>query len=92
MILRFESDGLELIGRLSKPEKIAKGHETGLILCHGFPSLSTGDNDIAKSYYDLADFISEQLGWTVFAITFRVWKFTRKLFSTGMAKRHNQRR
>ena len=71
MILRFESDGLELIGRLSKPEKIAKGHETGLILCHGFPSLSTGDNDIAKSYYDLADLISEQLGWTVFAITLR---------------------
>ena len=68
MILRFESDGLELIGRLSKPEKIAKGHETGLILCHGFPSLSTGDSDIAKSYYDLADLISEQLGWTVFAI------------------------
>ena len=71
MILRFESDGLELIGRLSKPEKIAKGHETGLILCHGFPSLSTGDHDIAKSYYDLADLISEQLGWTVFAITLR---------------------
>ncbi|MEC7607562.1 MAG: hypothetical protein VX480_03250, partial [Actinomycetota bacterium] len=71
MILRFESDGLELIGRLSKPETIAKGHGTGLILCHGFPSLSTGDSDIAKSYYDLADLISEQLGWTVFAITFR---------------------
>ena len=71
MILRFESDGLELVGRLSKPEKIARGYETGLILCHGFPSLSTGDHDIAKSYYDLADLISEQLGWTVFAITFR---------------------
>ena len=71
MILRFESDGLELVGRLSKPEKAAKGHTTGLILCHGFPSISTGDHDIAKSYYDLADLISEQLGWTVFAITFR---------------------
>ena len=70
MILRFESDGLELIGRLSKPEKAAKGHTTGLILCHGFPSISTGDHDIAKSYYDLADLISEQLGWIVFAITF----------------------
>ena len=71
MILRFESDGLELIGRLSKPEKAAKGYTTGLILCHGFPTQSAGDHDIAKSYYDLADLISEQLGWTVFAITLR---------------------
>ena len=70
MILRFESDGLELVGRLSNLKKDSKGLQTGLILCHGFPSLSTGDHDIAKSYYDLADLISEQLGWTVFAITF----------------------
>ena len=71
MILRFKSDGLELVGRLSKPEKAAKGYTTGLILCHGFPSISSGDQDIAKSYYDLADLISEQLGWVVFAVTFR---------------------
>ena len=71
MILRFESDGLELVGRLSKPKKATKSITTGLVLCHGFPSISTGDHDIAKSYYDLADLISEQLGWTVFAITFR---------------------
>ncbi|MBT94558.1 MAG: hypothetical protein CL431_01140 [Acidimicrobiaceae bacterium] len=71
MILRFESDGLELTGRLSKPENAAKGFATGLVLCHGFPSLSAGDHDIAQSYYDLADLISEQLGWTVFAVTFR---------------------
>ena len=86
MILRFESDGLELIGRLSKPEKIAKGHETGLILCHGFPSLSTGDNDIAKSYYDLADLISEQLGWTVFAITLRGCGSSKGNFSNAASK------
>tara|TARA_B100000965_G_scaffold53078_1_gene39633 strand:- start:2044 stop:2838 length:795 start_codon:yes stop_codon:yes gene_type:complete len=71
VILRFKSDGLELVGRLSKPEKAAKGYTTGLILCHGFPSISSGDQDIAKSYYDLADLISEQLGWVVFAVTFR---------------------
>lgn len=71
MTLRFESDGLELAGRLSKPEKVTKGYAAGLVLCHGFPSLSAGDHDVAQSYYDLADLISEQLGWTVFAITFR---------------------
>ena len=71
MKLRFDSDGFEIAGRLSKPEKTPKSHATGVILCHGFPSLSTGDHDVAQSYYDLADLISEQLGWIVFAITYR---------------------
>jgi len=67
----FESDGLQLVGRLTEPHRTNGGKTAGLVLCHGFPSMSVGDKDAAQSYYDLADLISDHLGWFVFAITYR---------------------
>lgn len=67
----FESDGLQLVGRLTEPHLTNGGKTTGLVLCHGFPSVSVGEKDSAQSYYDLADLISDHLGWFVFAITYR---------------------
>ena len=67
----FESDGLQLVGRLTEPHQSNQGNTAGLLLCHGFPSIAVGDKDAAQSYYDLADLISDQLGWFVFAITYR---------------------
>ena len=67
----FESDNLQLVGRLSEPRRIGNAGMVGLVLCHGFPSVAIGEKEAAQSYYDLADLISEQLDWTVFAITYR---------------------
>ncbi len=71
MTYQFESDGLQLTARLTKPGKTDRQKTGGLVLCHGFPSMSVGDMDVAQSYYDLADLISDHLGWFVFAITYR---------------------
>ncbi|MEC7844507.1 MAG: alpha/beta fold hydrolase [Actinomycetota bacterium] len=71
MAHHFESDGLKLVGRLTEPHLTNGGKATGLVLCHGFPSVLIGEKDSAQSYYDLADLISDHLGWFVFAITYR---------------------
>ena len=54
MTYQFESDGLQLTGRLTKPGKTDRRKTGGLVLCHGFPSMSVGDIDVAQSYYDLS--------------------------------------
>ena len=71
MTTTFTSDGLELTGHLARPERIRRDGHPGLVICHGFPSPSNGRLNAARSYYDLADRICEQLDWIVFAFTYR---------------------
>jgi pimeloyl-ACP methyl ester carboxylesterase len=67
----FDSDGLRLAGHLCVPERVGRDGTNGLVICHGFPSPSNGRLDAARSYFDLADRISDQLGWIVLAFTYR---------------------
>jgi putative redox protein len=66
-----ESDGLELAAHLCVPTRVPRSGTNALVICHGFPSPSNGRLDAAQSYYDLAERISEQLGWIVLAVTYR---------------------
>lgn len=71
MTYQFESDGLQLVGRLARPERIPSGGAPGLVICHGFPTRSNGVVDPGRSYYDLADRIAEDMGWMALAFTYR---------------------
>lgn len=68
---QFSSDGLQLVGRLARPDKIPTGGVPGLVICHGFPTKSNGQLDAGRSYYDLAERIAEDLGWMALAFTYR---------------------
>lgn len=67
----FDSDGFRLAAHLSVPQRVPLDGANGLVICHGFPSPSNGRLDAARSYFDLADRITEQLGWVVLAFTYR---------------------
>jgi len=67
----FTSDGFELVGQLARPERIPAGGVPALVICHGFPTPSNGRLDAARSYYDLADRVADDLGWLALAFTFR---------------------
>jgi len=71
MSYQFSSDGLELVGRLVRPDRLASGGVPALVICHGFPSRSNGRQDPGRSYYDLAERVSQELGWIALAITYR---------------------
>lgn len=71
MSYQFSSDGLELVGRLARPDRLASGGVPALVICHGFPSRSNGRQDPGRSYYDLAERVSQELGWMALAITYR---------------------
>lgn len=79
----FESDGIQLAGHLAMPERVGRSGAPALVLCHGFPSPSNGRLDAARSYYDLADRISETLGWVVLAFTYRGCGDSEGHFSLG---------
>ena len=63
MSYQFESDGLQLVGRLARPERIPTGGVPGLVICHGFPTRSNGVADPGRSYYDLAERTRETPAW-----------------------------
>ena len=71
MSYQFESDGLQLVGRLARPERIPSGGVPGLVICHGFPTRSNGVADPGRSYYDLAERMAEDMGWMALAFTYR---------------------
>jgi len=68
---QFISDGLRLVGRLARPDRIPAEGVPGLVICHGFPTKSNGTLNAGRSYYDLAERVSEDLGWMALAFTYR---------------------
>ena len=71
MSYQFESDGLQLVGRLARPGRVPAGGVPGLVICHGFPTRANGVSDPGRSYYDLAERIAEDMGWMALAFTYR---------------------
>lgn len=71
MSYQFRSDGLQLVGRLARPDRIVGAGVPGLVICHGFPTKANGRLDAGRSYYDLAERVAEDLGWMALAFTYR---------------------
>lgn len=68
---QFTSEGLQLVGRLARPDRIPSKGVPGLVICHGFPTRSNGPTDPGRSYYELAERVAEDLGWMALAFTYR---------------------
>lgn len=68
--LRFSSEGLSLAGYLATPSG-PRPSEHGVVLCHGYPNKGRGAENSGKSFPQLADRLSESLGWPVLTINFR---------------------
>ncbi len=71
MSYQFRSGDLQLVGRLARPERIGSGGAPALIITHGFPTKSNGQLNAGRSYYDLAERVTDELGWMSLAFTFR---------------------
>lgn len=71
MELSFRSDGLRLVGHLSRPRTAAGTAVPGLVIAHGFPHLNQGGRVSAKSFPELADRIATEMGWMVLVFNFR---------------------
>ena len=67
----FESDGIPLAGAISRPRTRAAGPWPGLLLLHGYPSFGAGGAATTRTFPELADRISSELGWVVMAFGFR---------------------
>lgn len=67
----FRSEGIELVGHLSRPRTAAGTSVPGLVLAHGFPHLNQGGRVSAKSFPELADRIATEMGWMVLVFNFR---------------------
>ena len=80
---QFTSDGLELVGRLARPDRVGSQGVPALVLCHGFPTKSNGRLDAGRSYYDLAERVAEDLGWMALAFTYRGCGDSEGNFSLG---------
>jgi len=68
--LRFSSEGLSLAGYLAAPAG-PRPSDHGVVLCHGYPNKGRGAENSGKSFPQLADRLSESLGWPVLTINFR---------------------
>jgi pimeloyl-ACP methyl ester carboxylesterase len=68
---QFRSGDLQLVGRLARPERVAPQGAPALVITHGFPTKSNGQLNAGRSYYDLAERVTEELGWISLAFTFR---------------------
>ncbi len=64
----IDSGGPVLAAYVSAPEGAHPGQ--GLVLCHGFPSRQRPGAP-SRSYHQLADRVTEQLGWVVLAVSLR---------------------
>jgi len=64
----IDSGGPVLSAYVSAPEGAVSRH--GLVLCHGFPSRQRPGAP-SRSYHQLADRVTEQLGWAVLAVSLR---------------------
>ena len=67
---RLRSGPVSLAGHLARPVERG-GAGPAVVLCHGVPSGSGGAATSARTYPELADRISRDLGWSVLAFTFR---------------------
>lgn len=67
----FTSDGLSIAGYLARPRYARGTRVPGLVICHGFPPTATGGAQSARSFPELADRISTEMGWMVVVFTFR---------------------
>jgi len=67
----FDSDGYSLAGHLATPNRVGVSGTAGLVLCHGFPTVSSKEIENDRSYYDFADLVAKDLGWIVLAFTYR---------------------
>lgn len=63
------SSGLRLSAHLALPDDPEP--TPGLVLCHGFPVRGRESPASGKSFPELADRISHEMGWTVLTINFR---------------------
>ena len=68
--LRFSSEGLSLAGYLAAPAG-SRTSDHGVVLCHGYPNKGRGAENSGKSFPQLADRLSESLGWPVLTINYR---------------------
>ena len=68
--LRFSSEGLSLAGYLAATAG-PRPSDHGVVLCHGYPNKGRGAENSGKSFPQLADRLSESLGWPVLTINFR---------------------
>lgn len=66
----FESAGLRLSAHLAEPTH-STGSPPGLVLCHGFPVRGRESHASGKSFPELADRISGEMGWIVLTFNFR---------------------
>ena len=70
MDYEFRSGALRLSGHLCKPPGDL-GDVPGLVLCHGFPTRGRESPQSGKSFPELAERISAELGWCVLTMNFR---------------------
>lgn len=80
---RFRSDGLQLVGQLAEPEYVIASGAPALVICHGFPSVSTGRVGGGSAYYDLAQRLAAEMGWIALAFAFRGCGESEGEFSLG---------
>jgi putative redox protein len=83
MTYQFRSDGLQLVGRLARPDRVGGQGVPAVVITHGFPTKTNGRLDAGRSYYDLAERIAEDLGWMALAFTYRGCGDSEGNFSLG---------
>jgi len=76
----IENGGPVLSAYVSAPEGVPSPN--ALVLCHGFPSRQRPGAP-SRSYHQLADRITEQLGWAVLAVSLRGCGESQGNFSLG---------
>lgn len=69
--MKFTSDGLTLEGHLALPERQPSLGSPGFVICHGFPTASTGATRAGNSYHTLADRIAATRGAAALAMHYR---------------------
>ena len=67
----FDNDGLRLSMYLSQPSHIAVGGVPGVVICHGFPVGAIGAAQSAHSFPELAERITNELGWVAMCFNMR---------------------
>ncbi len=67
----FVSNGLSIVGHIARPRKAPGRTAPGVVICHGYPSVVEGGGLSARSFPELADRISNELGWVGLVFCFR---------------------
>lgn len=80
---RFASGPLQLAAHLALPTARPGTASPAVVLCHGFPTVTGGALDAARTYAELADRIAKELGWVAMAFSFRGAADSEGQFSLG---------